>query len=62
MVIESKKSNLRWIGRTEGNTGVIFDKNNENVNEIVDVYITDAQGVSLLGENILKKESRIEIN
>lgn len=59
---ESKKSNLRWIGRTEGTVGVIFDKHNEKINDIVNVYITDAQGVSLLGESIVEKESRIEVN
>ena len=59
---ESKKSNLRWIGRTDGNTGVIFDKYNEKINDIINVYITDAQGVSLLGKSIVEKESRIEVN
>lgn len=59
---ESKKSPLKWAGRTEGNTWVIFDKINENPKEIVPVLIQDAQGVSLFGERILKKELVHEIN
>jgi len=59
---ESKKSNLNWAGRTEGNAWVIFNKTNEKPKDIVNVLIQDAQGVSLFGERILEKELVHEIN
>ena len=47
----SKKSNNQWAGRTDGNTWVIFDKNNINkIGDIVSVNILDAQGISLFGK------------
>jgi len=49
---ESKKSNMFWSGRTEGNIWTIIKKNNETIGDIVDVVISDAQGVTLFGENI----------
>ncbi|MDP6852559.1 MAG: tRNA (N6-isopentenyl adenosine(37)-C2)-methylthiotransferase MiaB [Candidatus Marinimicrobia bacterium] len=59
---ESKKSSMKWAGRTEGNTWVIFDKTNEKPKDIVNVLIQDAQGVSLFGERIMEKELVHEIN
>ncbi len=47
---ESKKSTMQWIGRTEGNMGVIFNKGNEQPKDIIDILIQDAQGVSLFGQ------------
>ena len=49
---ESKKSSLFWSGRTEGNVWTIIKKGNDNIGDIVDVVISDAQGVTLFGENI----------
>jgi len=49
---ESKKSELFWSGRTEGNVLTIVKKNNEKVKDIIDVIISDAQGLTLFGENI----------
>ena len=49
---ESKKSKEFWSGRTDGNVWTILKKGNEFVGDIVDVVITDAQGVTLFGENI----------
>jgi len=49
---ESKKSNLFWSGRTEGNIWTIIKKGNDNIGDIADVVISDAQGVTLFGENI----------
>ncbi len=49
---ESKKSELFWSGRTEGNVLTIVKKNNEKVKDIIDVVISDAQGLTLFGENI----------
>jgi len=54
---ESKKSETQWAGRTQGNTWVIFDKSNENIKEIVQVEIIDAQGVTLFGQTVNKKEN-----
>lgn len=48
----SKKSKLFWSGRTEGNVWTIVKKNNEKVKDIIDVVISDAQGLTLFGENI----------
>ena len=49
---ESKKSNQYWSGRTDGNIWTIIKKSNESVKDIIPVKITDAQGVTLFGENI----------
>ena len=48
---ESKKSKNQWAGRTEGNMWTIFDKGSEKVGDVVDLLITDAQGVTLFGVN-----------
>ena len=59
---ESKKSPQQWSGRTEGNMGVIFDKKDEQIKDIVDILIQDAQGVSMFGNRILEKEMIHEVN
>jgi tRNA-2-methylthio-N6-dimethylallyladenosine synthase len=59
---ESKKSNLQWTGRTEGNMGVIFNKSDENIKDIIDILITDAKGISLFGNRVSEKELMNEIN
>ena len=47
---ESKKSKNQWAGRTEGNTWVIFDKdNNYKIGDLVKIKILDAQGITLFG-------------
>jgi hypothetical protein len=53
---------MQWTGRTEGNMGVIFDKGNTQLKDIVDIFIQDAKGVSLFGNRVLKKEKIYEIN
>ena len=59
---ESKKSSNQWAGRTDGNTWVIFDKTDENIKDMVDIIIKDAQGVTLLGNRVLEKEPKNEAN
>jgi len=59
---ESKKSPQEWSGRTEGNMGVIFDKNDEQIKDIVNILIQDAQGVSMFGNRVLEKEMIHEVN
>lgn len=59
---ESKKSGSHWVGRTEGNMGVIFNKSDENIKDIINILITDAQGVSLFGKRVREKESLDEIS
>ena len=59
---ESKKSPTQWAGRTEGNMGVIFNKHCEQLKDIVDILIQDAQGVSLFGNRVLDEELLDEIN
>ena len=49
---ESKKSDQYWSGRTDGNIWTIIKKSNETIKDIIPVKITDAQGVTLFGENI----------
>lgn len=46
---ESKFSPLEWAGRTDTNNWVIFPKGLASPKQLVDVRVTDAQGVSLLG-------------
>lgn len=48
----SKKSDRQWMGRTDENRIVIFNKNGEAPRDIVPLRITDAQGVSLFGEHL----------
>ena len=48
----SKKSDLFWSGRTDGNIWTVIKKTDEKVKDVVDVLITDAKGVTLFGENI----------
>ena len=59
---ESKKSPHQWTGRTEGNMGVIFEKTNEKIKDIVQILIQDAQGVSMFGKRIFEKDRIYEIN
>ena len=49
---ESKKSDLFWSGRTEGNIWTIIKKTNEKIKDIVPVIVTDAKGVTLFAERI----------
>ncbi|MAR35584.1 MAG: tRNA (N6-isopentenyl adenosine(37)-C2)-methylthiotransferase MiaB [Candidatus Marinimicrobia bacterium] len=53
----SKRSINQWAGRTDSNKWVIFDKENANIKDIVDVLITDAKGISLHGYLVKKKEA-----
>ncbi len=59
---ENKKRSSSWVGKTEGCMSVIFNKNNEKINDVVDVLIQDAQGMSLFGTRILDKDIENEIN
>jgi len=59
---ESKKSPQEWSGRTEGNMGVIFETNDEQIKDIVNILIQDAQGVSMFGNRVLEKEMIHEVN
>ena len=52
----SKKSDLQWAGRTDGNMWVIFDKTNEKIKDIVNVKIEDARGITLFGSRINTEE------
>ena len=53
----SKRSSNQWAGRTDSNKWVIFDKENEDIKDIVDILITDAKGISLHGHLVKKKEA-----
>ena len=58
---ESKKSDLFWSGRTEGNIWTIVKKGNEKIKDVIPVIINDARGVTLFGENIKNKEKNYEV-
>lgn len=49
---DSKKSKQQWMGRTDENRIVIFDKNGEDPRDLVDLKITDARGVTLFGKHL----------
>ena len=51
----SKKSKDQWSGRTEGGMWVIFDKNNENIGEVINIRIDDARGVTLFGSRVYQE-------
>ena len=46
---ESKKSNLKWSGRTTQNTVVVFPKENYNIGDFVDVKIESVTSATLKG-------------
>ena len=48
----SKKSDMQWAGRTNGNMWVVFDRGDEQIKDIVNVKIEDAQGITLFGSRI----------
>ena len=48
----SKKSDAQWMGRTDENRIVVFDKNDEAPRDLVNLRITDAHGVTLFGEHL----------
>jgi len=49
---DSKKSDQQWMGRTDENRIVVFDKNGELPRDIIPLRIYDAQGVTLFGEHL----------
>ena len=53
----SKRSIYQWAGRTDSNKWVIFDKENANIKDLVNVSITNAKGISLHGHLVKKKEA-----
>jgi tRNA-2-methylthio-N6-dimethylallyladenosine synthase len=54
---ESKRSRDQWAGRTDSNKWVIFDKGTTQVKDLVPVLITEARGVSLHGELVIKESN-----
>ena len=56
---ESKKSGLKWTGRTESNKWVAFDKKYSHVGDIVNVKINLTSGISLQGDIVTSQEMEI---
>ena len=56
---ESKKSELKWTGRTESNKWVAFDKKYSHVGDIVNVKINQTSGISLQGDIVTTQEMEI---
>jgi len=48
----SKKSDAHWMGRTSGNTVVVFPKEQYQVGQFVNVKINDCTSATLLGEAV----------
>ncbi|MBT8290987.1 MAG: MiaB/RimO family radical SAM methylthiotransferase, partial [Muriicola sp.] len=48
----SKKSDAHWMGRTSGNTVVVFPKEQYEVGQFVNVKIKDCTSATLLGEAV----------
>ena len=56
---DSKRSELQWSGRTEGNMWVVFDKSNcSSIKDIVKVKINSTHGVTLFGEIVNSLERK----
>jgi len=55
---ESKRSSSQWAGRTDSNKWVIFNKNSEEIGDLVPVKIKSAFGITLQGE--IKKIQEME--
>ena len=53
----SKRSATHWAGRTDSNKWVIFGKVGTHIKQVVPVLITDAKGISLLGQLVKIKEA-----
>jgi len=53
----SKRSTTHWAGRTDSNKWVIFEKGGTHIKHVVPVLITDAKGISLLGQLVKLKEA-----
>ena len=54
---DSKKSNLKWSGRTSQNAVVVFNKENYKIGDFVDVKIKDCTSGTLLGNAISYSKS-----
>ena len=51
---KSKRNENKWVGRTDSNKWVVFNRLDFKVNDIVPVLITESKGITLYGE-ITKK-------
>lgn len=54
---ESKRSSDQWAGRTDANKWVIFNKEESQIRDMVQVQITEARGISLHGELLKHAEA-----
>ncbi len=49
---ESKKSSSQWSGRNQQNTVVVFDKENYQIGDFVNVLITNCTSATLIGNAV----------
>ena len=54
---ESKRSPEKWAGRTDSNKWVIFNKEESQIKDIVNIHITEATGVTLRGKLVKQAEA-----
>ncbi len=54
---ESKRNPLKWLGRTDSNKWVVFNKDNSKVKDIVPVLITQAKDITLHGKIFSKAKA-----
>ena len=53
----SKRKDSKWVGRTESNKWVVFDKNQASIKDIVPVLITSSRDITLHGKIINKAKA-----
>ena len=49
---DSKKSSDQWMGRNSQNAVAVFPKGNEQIGDIVKVYIDDCTSATLIGRSV----------
>ncbi len=54
---ESKRSPKQWAGRTDSNKWVIFDKDDINIKDLVQIQINRVSGITLHGTKIKQAEA-----
>ena len=53
----SKRSQNQWAGRTDSNKWVIFNKEDSQIRDLVQVQITEAKGISIRGQMLKRAEA-----
>ena len=54
---DSKRAADQWAGRTDSNKWVIFNKEDSQINDLVQVKITEAKGITIHGQLLKRAEA-----